>query len=80
VAGIHARVRSLPTVARRAATEAERSSVPFPLLDPKLVVLRFNEAINVSDIDRLTPLMTEDHCFIDSAGNETRGRAAARHA
>ncbi|MFX1379912.1 MAG: hypothetical protein ACFFA4_12555 [Promethearchaeota archaeon] len=39
------------------------------LKDPKLTVLQFNEYINNQDIEGLTSLMTEDHIFIDRAGD-----------
>ena len=39
------------------------------LKDPKLTVLQFNEYINNQDINGLTSLMTEDHIFIDRAGD-----------
>jgi ketosteroid isomerase-like protein len=38
--------------------------------DPKLVVLQFNEYINNQDIEGLNSLMTEDHIFIDRAGDK----------
>jgi ketosteroid isomerase-like protein len=42
--------------------------------DPKAIALRFNECISNQDIDGLARLMTEDHVFIDSAGNVTRSK------
>jgi hypothetical protein len=39
------------------------------LKDPKLTALQFNEYINNQDIEGLTSLMTEDHIFIDRAGD-----------
>jgi ketosteroid isomerase-like protein len=43
-----------------------------------LTALRFNERINQQDIEGLAELMTNDHRFIDSAGNITRGRHAMK--
>ena len=40
------------------------------------VVAAFNDAINAADLERLEALMTEDHRFVDSAGQEVAGRAA----
>lgn len=48
--------------------------------DPKLVALRFNEAINRRDLTGLCALMTEDHALVDSAPSRTDGRDAVRHA
>ena len=42
------------------------------LKDPKLTALQFNEYINNQDIEGLTSLMTEDHIFIDRAGDHYR--------
>ena len=44
--------------------------------DPKLVVLRFNEAINAQDLEALSALMTDDHRFVDSENHETVGLVA----
>jgi 2-haloacid dehalogenase len=41
---------------------------------PEEVVLEFNAAINRQDLDRLARLMTDDHEFVDSAGNVEQGR------
>ena len=38
----------------------------------------FVEAINRHDVDALAELMTEEHCFIDSLGNQVRGRERMR--
>ncbi len=46
--------------------------------DPKSVVVRFNDAINARDLDRLVSLMTDDHLFVDPANAETRGRDAMK--
>lgn len=46
--------------------------------DPKFVALKFNEAINRRDLEGLVALMTEDHLFIDSEGDTTRGRDEMR--
>ena len=48
--------------------------------DPKLVVLRFNEAINARDLEGLVALMSEEHRFVDDAGQSIQGRAPAREA
>jgi ketosteroid isomerase-like protein len=44
------------------------------------VVQAFNTAINAADLARLEALMTEDHCFVDAAGGEVRGRVACADA
>jgi ketosteroid isomerase-like protein len=43
-----------------------------------LTALRFNERINQQDVDGLAELMTDDHVFIDSGGNLTRGKDAMK--
>jgi uncharacterized protein (TIGR02246 family) len=43
-----------------------------------LVALRFNEKINQQDLEGLAELMTEDHTFIDSDGNVTKGKDAMK--
>lgn len=40
------------------------------------VVLAFNDAITRRDLDVIESLMTDDHRFVDSAGNVVGGRAA----
>ena len=40
------------------------------------VVIAFNDAINTHDVDRLAALMTDDHRFIDSAGQVVDGKQA----
>jgi GNAT superfamily N-acetyltransferase/ketosteroid isomerase-like protein len=42
--------------------------------DPISLVMRFNDNINAQDADGLRALMTEDHKFIDSAGDVDYGR------
>ena len=42
--------------------------------DPESVVTRFNEGINGRDLEVLARLMTDDHVFIDSAGDRVDGR------
>jgi len=42
--------------------------------DPKLVALQFNEYINNQDIKGLSSLMTDDHTFIDRAGEIDKGK------
>ena len=41
-------------------------------------IARFVEAINRHDVDALAALMTEDHVFTDSGGEQMRGREAMR--
>ena len=41
-------------------------------------VTRFVEAINGHDVDAIAGLMTEDHVFTDSGGQQERGREAMR--
>lgn len=43
-------------------------------IDPKLVVLQFNECINNRDLDGLASLMTENHTFIDSSDDVHSGK------
>ncbi len=43
---------------------------PYPIA----VAIRFNDHINNQDLDKLAELMTEDHRFIDSDGDEVQGR------
>ena len=40
----------------------------------KDIILRFVEKINKHDPNGLVALMTEDHLFIDSAGNQVQGK------
>jgi ketosteroid isomerase-like protein len=44
------------------------------------VAIAFNEAINDHDLNALVALMTDDHCFIDSADQIIQGREAVREA
>lgn len=44
------------------------------------LAIRFNDAITARDLDALVVLMTDDHRFIDTAGNVVEGLAAARDA
>ena len=37
--------------------------------DIMMVALRFNEKINLQDLDGIIDLMTDDHTFIDNSGN-----------
>jgi ketosteroid isomerase-like protein len=39
-----------------------------------LIALRFNDRINQQDLEGLAGLMTDDHTFIDNAGNVTKGK------
>jgi len=43
-------------------------------LDPKAIVLQFNDCINTRDIDGLAFLMSEDHIFIDTQENQIYGK------
>ena len=43
-----------------------------------LTALRFNEKINQQDPAGLAELMTDDHKFIDSTGNVTKGKNAMK--
>jgi ketosteroid isomerase-like protein len=43
-----------------------------------LTALRFNEKINQRDVDGLAELMTDDHKFVDDAGNVTKGKSAMK--
>jgi hypothetical protein len=43
-------------------------------MKPIETVLDFFDRINKRVADKLAVLMTEDHLFIDSLGNSTRGR------
>jgi|JI10StandDraft_1071094.scaffolds.fasta_scaffold24689_5 ketosteroid isomerase-like protein len=45
-----------------------------------LVALRFHEALNHRDLAGLAALMSENHRFIDSAGQRVDGRDAVRDA
>lgn len=44
------------------------------------VVVAFNEAINLRDLDGLCALMSSDHRFVDSAGSTVIGKDACRSA
>jgi len=44
-------------------------------IDPKTIVLRFNDCINNADIKGLAELMSDNHVFIDMANNRLEGRA-----
>ena len=47
-------------------------------MNPVETILQFLERINQDDADKLAELMTEDHVFIDSLGQSTRGREKMR--
>jgi uncharacterized protein (TIGR02246 family) len=47
-------------------------------MTPVETALLFLYRINQRDPDKLAELMTEDHVFIDSLGNQVRGREAMR--
>jgi ketosteroid isomerase-like protein len=42
-------------------------------MDDIETVLEFLNRINQRDVDKLAELMTEDHVFVDSLGNQVRG-------
>ena len=46
----------------------------------KQIIQNFVNAINEHNVDKLCSLMTEDHKFIDSQGNETTGKEKMRGA
>ena len=41
------------------------------------IVIAFNQAITEQDVDKLAALMTNDHTFIDSAGQKFEGKEKA---
>ncbi len=45
-------------------------------LDAMMTALRFNEKINQRDLDGLVELMTDDHIFIDNAGDVDKNMKA----
>ncbi len=47
-------------------------------MDDIETVLEFLNRINQRDVDKLAELMTEDHVFVDSLGNQVRGREKMR--
>jgi ketosteroid isomerase-like protein len=47
-------------------------------MDDIETVLEFLNRINQGDVDKLAELMTEDHVFVDSLGNQVRGREKMR--
>ena len=49
-------------------------------MNPLTTVIRFNDLINAQDVNALAELMSENHRFIDSAGNVTTGREKMRAA
>ena len=48
--------------------------------DPLSIAIRFNDCINRRDLGGLVGLMTSNHRFVDSAGNQTTGRDQMREA
>ena len=44
------------------------------------IVTDFTDAINSSDVLRITDLMTDDHVFIDSQGNKATGKELLKQA
>jgi len=47
-------------------------------MNPTETVLEFLDRINQRDPDRLAEMMTDDHTFVDSLGNQVRGRDKMR--
>jgi ketosteroid isomerase-like protein len=47
-------------------------------MNAETVVRHFVQAINRADVGTIAKLMTENHCFIDAAGVEIRGRERMR--
>jgi len=47
---------------------------PVNHIDPKLIVLQFNQSINERNIDRLSALMSDDYVFIDSSNEVHQGK------
>jgi ketosteroid isomerase-like protein len=45
-------------------------------VDPRALIVAFNEHINNRNLDGLAILMTDDHTFIDTAGHAIRGKSA----
>ena len=43
-----------------------------------MTALRFNEKINQQDLEGLAELMTDDHTFVDAAGNITKGKKVVK--
>jgi uncharacterized protein (TIGR02246 family) len=54
------------------------SNSPLDSSELILTALRFNDRINHQDIEGLAKLMTNDHTFIDSEGNVTKGKDAMK--
>jgi ketosteroid isomerase-like protein len=52
----------------------------MPPTDSAALVLSFVDAINRRDIAAMLRLVTDDHRFVDSLGEEIRGRVALRDA
>ena len=50
----------------------------MPLKTPLEVALAFVDRISHQDVNGLAALMTEDHLFVDGAGQEVRGRERMR--
>jgi ketosteroid isomerase-like protein len=47
-------------------------------MTPTQTVLEFLDRINQHDADKLVELMTDDHVFLDSLGNQNHGREKMR--
>ncbi|GAB3431561.1 nuclear transport factor 2 family protein [Flindersiella endophytica] len=52
------------------------TEVSGDVVDSAAVAEAFNAAINARDLDRLAGLMTDDHTFVDSAGETVAGKPA----
>lgn len=52
-----------------------RREIPIDVIS---IAIRFNDRINAGDPDGLAELMTQDHRFVDSAGNVSSGRENMR--
>jgi ketosteroid isomerase-like protein len=58
-------------------TNAQNNLQGFSNMD-KQIILNFVDAINEHNVDKICSLMTDDHKFIDSQGNEVIGREKMR--
>lgn len=54
--------------------EPGRGDLSMPELDPDRLAIKYVNEINRHDLDALSALMTPDFWFIDSVGQEVRGR------
>jgi ketosteroid isomerase-like protein len=58
----------------------ERETLETATRLPEAVAQNFLRAINRHDVDALLALMSAEHCFIDSLGNQMEGHEKLRHA